>query len=101
MATTTKNSAKTEYVTLDELADLIHNQAMKYLHISGLEFVEKYADDHWSLDTNIANYLRMMVSLAEGKRRQSLIQRLRRRAQRDAQQDNHHEPSHPESIRQE
>lgn len=100
MATTTKNTAKTEYLTLDELADLIHDQAMKYLHMSGLEFVEKYSD-WWSLDGITANYLRMMAGLAEGKRRQSLIQRLRRRAQRDAQQDNHHEPSHPESVRQE
>jgi hypothetical protein len=100
MATTTKSTAKTEVLTLDDLADLIDDQARKHLHMSGLEFVDNYMDP-WSLETFTATYLRMMARLAEGKRRQSLVQRLRRRAQRDAQQDNHHEPSHPEGVRQE
>ncbi len=82
MATTTKSTAKTEVLTLDELADLIHEQARKYLHMSGFEFVENYMDP-WSVESFTASYLRMMARLAEGKRRQSLIQRLRRRAQRD------------------
>ncbi|MBI4202246.1 MAG: hypothetical protein HY532_03925 [Chloroflexi bacterium] len=98
MATKTKKTtATTEYLTLDQLADIIHSQARKYLDMSGLEFMEKYADDHYSMDTNNANILRMYTGLAEGKKRQSLIQRLRKRSQRDAQQNNHDEPSQSES----
>jgi len=89
----TDSKHRTEVFTLDELAGLVDARCRKYLQISGWDFVEK--DSAGQLpDAFITQHIRTLINLAEGNKRQSLLQRLHRRAERDAQQDHHGEQAH-------
>ena len=71
---------KTEFLTIEELADRIDENARILLKMPGIEFVERLEEGKLE-ESSQEHYVRMLYYLAEETQRPAVLSRLRQCAQ--------------------